>query len=97
MVSWVNWSAYRLLSKFVHVEKKKQHALFYKPYTYFAQNLTDTPGQPDITHIDSLISNGQYDHAREAASNLIRNSLDGLRYLETCVRYKIPSRFEDEL
>ncbi|KAK7680798.1 hypothetical protein QCA50_016106 [Cerrena zonata] len=64
-------------------ENKKQHALFYKPYSYFAREPDSVPGQSDTAQIEDLISQRQYDDAREAASRLIKNSLEGLRYLET--------------
>lgn len=64
-------------------ELKKAHALFYKPFPYFAGSPSDAPGGEYVRDIERLIGQEQYVDARSSAQKLIRATLDGLRYLET--------------
>ena len=61
--------------------------MFYKPFPYFTEHddPEDDPGRSAIQVIEILIRRGRYDDARDAAAQLIRNALAGLRYLETFV------------
>ena len=65
------------------VELKKAHALFYKPFPYFAGSPSEAPGSECVGNIERLIDQEKYTHARSVAQKLIRATLDGLRYLET--------------
>ncbi|KAJ3554357.1 hypothetical protein NM688_g3151 [Phlebia brevispora] len=72
-------------------ELKQEHSLFYKPFSYFAEaeDIEDIPGHSKLSHITGLIDVKQYDHARDAAADLIQNALAGIRYLETYDRLLI--------
>ncbi|TFY65328.1 hypothetical protein EVJ58_g2055 [Rhodofomes roseus] len=64
-------------------ELKEAHALFYKPFPYFAGSPSGDPGAEYVRGIELLIERGEYTEARTMAQRLIRATLDGLRYLET--------------
>ena len=66
-------------------EHKRAHAIWYKPYKYFGQTSSegDSPGTSTISKLENLIQIEQYSAARKLASELIKASLDGIRYLET--------------
>ena len=73
------------------VELKKEHSLFYKPFEYLTplEGFEDTPGGSRLMVILRLIEAQRFDEARETASELIRHSLAGIRYLETYVTYHV--------
>ncbi|KAH9915518.1 Phosphatidylinositolglycan class N-domain-containing protein [Fomitopsis serialis] len=64
-------------------ELEEAHTLIYKPFPYFASSPSDDPGVEHLRSIELLIDQGKYTDARAIAKELIRATLDGLRYLET--------------
>ncbi|KZT00391.1 alkaline phosphatase-like protein [Laetiporus sulphureus 93-53] len=64
-------------------EIKKTHTLFYKPFPYFATTNGHNPGSEFVTEVQRKINMGAYTEARALSAQLIRSTLDGLRYLET--------------
>ncbi|OSD03803.1 PigN-domain-containing protein [Trametes coccinea BRFM310] len=72
-------------------EDKKRHSLFYKQYPYFAavESAEDLPGESELSAIEHLIQHGDYYPARIRSRDLIRHTLEGLRYLQTYDRLLI--------
>ncbi len=73
--------------KSLHLELKKSHALFYKPYPYFVQDgdVSDSPGAFQLEGIEALFRGHRYNDVRQLSANFIKHTLAGLRYLETYV------------
>lgn len=79
------------------IELKRKHALFYTPFplltpsstTSHHQQESDTPSFPQLTSIETLISQEQWFAARQASSTLIQQTLQGLHYLQTYDRFLI--------
>lgn len=65
--------------------EKKAHALFYRPYPYFAHagDSEELPGESQIFDIESLIRDGNYGEARFRAKEFVMHTLEGLRFLVT--------------
>ncbi|KAI0350922.1 PigN-domain-containing protein [Trametes cingulata] len=72
-------------------DEKRTHSLLYKQYSYFAstEHSEDVPGGAELSAIDHLIQQGNYFQARSQAKQLIRHTLEGLRYLQTYDRLMI--------
>jgi hypothetical protein len=68
---------------------KEQNALFYRPFGPFSGE--ENPGEREVVKIGALIAAGKFYEARLASGQLIRTSLDGLRYLQTCVLVSFPN------
>ncbi|CCM05948.1 uncharacterized protein FIBRA_08187 [Fibroporia radiculosa] len=64
-------------------EQKKAHTLLYQPFPFFLNSSASSPGIELLTEIEHLIAGGELSKARSTAADLIRSTLDGLRYLET--------------
>ncbi|KAI0270500.1 Phosphatidylinositolglycan class N-domain-containing protein [Gloeopeniophorella convolvens] len=66
-------------------ELKRTHAILYKPYKYLdpPTSASEYPGSQRISYIESLISTGDFRNARQHTHELIKTTLEGLRYLET--------------
>ncbi|KDR84256.1 hypothetical protein GALMADRAFT_704440 [Galerina marginata CBS 339.88] len=69
-------------------ELKKKYTLFYKPFKPLAE-VSTTDDAPQILMIDRLLSEKQWDASRQASSELIEQSLEGLHYLQTYDRFMI--------
>ena len=65
--------------------EKKTHSLFYRPYSYFrhSEGTSELPGQSEVKSIEDLIRSEEYSQARFRAKELIAETLEGLRYLQT--------------
>ncbi|KAI0370992.1 PigN-domain-containing protein [Pilatotrama ljubarskyi] len=72
-------------------DEKRTHSLFYRQYTHFAstEDSEELPGETELSTIDRLIDQGNYYQARLRAKELIRHTLEGLRYLQTYDRLMI--------
>ncbi|KIW19903.1 hypothetical protein PV08_00478 [Exophiala spinifera] len=65
----------------VKEEQKRATSLNYQPYSAFASANTTIESQ--ISLIESLIGQGQYEDAVKMSSDLFNDGLQGLRYLQT--------------
>ncbi|KAH9925611.1 alkaline phosphatase-like protein [Epithele typhae] len=65
--------------------EKKEHSLYYRPYSYFVHSAQsdELPGDSAITAIEGLIRERRYHQARLQTKDFIAHSLEGLRYLQT--------------
>ncbi|CDO69965.1 hypothetical protein BN946_scf184836.g39 [Trametes cinnabarina] len=70
-------------------EDKKAHSLLYRPYSFAVTRAQDAPGESELAAIEHLIQLGDYYEARVHAMNLIKHTLEGLRYLQTYDRLLI--------
>ncbi|TFY71502.1 hypothetical protein EVG20_g1485 [Dentipellis fragilis] len=64
-------------------ELKQQHALFYKPFPGLVHSSTSDPGSTELALIEKAIAAGHHRESRYATRELLRTTLQGLRYLET--------------
>ncbi len=66
-------------------ELKKAHAILYKPYEFLDHptSVSEYPGSQRIASIERLIASGDFQKARHQSHELIKTTLNGLRYLET--------------
>ncbi|KAI0061303.1 PigN-domain-containing protein [Artomyces pyxidatus] len=66
-------------------ELKMAHTLFYKPFRKLDHPTPPNgyPGETRIAEIEALVLSGGYRASRHLSSDLIRDILEGLRYLET--------------
>ncbi|KAH9982964.1 Phosphatidylinositolglycan class N-domain-containing protein [Lactifluus volemus] len=66
-------------------ERKKAHAILYRPYEFLDHPLSfsEYPGSQRISFIEGLIGSGRFKEARRQSHELINATLGGLRYLET--------------
>ena len=65
----------------VKEEKKKSNGLRFRPYSAF-DDANSTP-ERRLSVIEHLIADGKYEEAIEESNNLIKLTLQGLRYLQT--------------
>jgi GPI ethanolamine phosphate transferase 1 len=65
----------------VKEEKKKAQVIRYKPYWQFADS--DHSTEHRLAEIQSAIDNGEYQEAITKSDELIKQGLEGLRYLQT--------------
>ncbi|KAI0314892.1 Phosphatidylinositolglycan class N-domain-containing protein [Amylostereum chailletii] len=65
-------------------EMKQRHTLYYQPFKAL-EEITGSqyPGSIRVAKIEDLIFSRQYRDARQKTFNLIKTTLEGLRYLET--------------
>ncbi|KAL6308835.1 PigN-domain-containing protein [Sparassis latifolia] len=66
-------------------EEKKAHALFFKPYPYLVHShgAEGRPGIGAVAEIEDLMHAEKYTQVRTLSSELIKATLEGLRYLQT--------------
>ncbi|KAH9963989.1 Phosphatidylinositolglycan class N-domain-containing protein [Lactifluus volemus] len=66
-------------------ERKKAHAILYRPYEFLdhPSSFSEYPGSQRISFIEGLIGSGRFKEARRQSHELINATLGGLRYLET--------------
>ncbi|KAI0338607.1 PigN-domain-containing protein [Trametopsis cervina] len=64
---------------------KKGNSLFYRPYAWFTSpdEVSDLPGSSRIEGIEALFRGHRYNDVRQLSSEVIKQTLAGLRYLET--------------
>jgi GPI ethanolamine phosphate transferase 1 len=72
-------------------ELRKAHAILYRPYELLDHptSVSDYPGSQRIASIERLIASENFLEARHQSHELIKTTLDGLRYLETYDRVLI--------
>ena len=67
---------------------KASHKLFFVPFPGLAtQDKHGLPGSGHLLRLEQLLYSEKWTNVRKEAAELIQLSLDGLRYLETYVKY----------
>lgn len=75
----------RTFDSYLNTELKKANAILYKPYQFLdhPSSASEYPGSQRLSYIESLIASDRFQEARRHSHELIKMTLDGIRYLET--------------